>query len=527
MIPFTQNNRLRSPHHCALAARKLLQHRQVMPSSFSVLVVLLSFPSSTTGVLTATKSPHATVREFQRIRRTAFLPNVGDHRRGSDASLRLLFVPSSFGSELKSLAEQIRSHYCDKETDGVLELAASPSFIATTDLDVKILIPAILEAVGEEKGAVASVMNAMIGSCILAAASDKERAKYQLSDRVDSLMNAYEELAATEGITPDVVSYSLAYTAFQMEEDDRRGHDRAEIVLQQARRQTKKLAGGRRRKQLASSRRKSQSTFVDEQEQLRDLLGVDFQVLLETDDFAVISKPSGVPCFHRKATTAGKIKKDKKGNASRASLTLSSSTASRPDISLEDAFISCNVPLSTLNPDALGLVHRLDRGTSGCMVLAKTDEAHARLVTEFFLRRTTKKYATLVYYDCSSSSTMSAEGGVIELPVNGRPARSLYRVLDLYEDCGKALLEFEIFTGRKHQIRVHAAKGLGSPVVNDALYSDGRSHVGSGGEGDDGHRFFLHSSMLSIPSFGIDVRAPIPSWWDATISSFGTRSERQ
>jgi 23S rRNA-/tRNA-specific pseudouridylate synthase len=404
-----------------------------------------------------------------------------------------------------------------------------PAFLANTDFDdVDTLTSAVLEAVGDRKGAVASVMNAMIGSCILhatttATASGNERPEISVTDRVNSLMLAYEELEQTRGITPDVVSFSLAYTAFLMDEDFAQGQSRGVKILEQAQRRAKKLAGARRRKQLVSFTRKPKSTFVDKEEHLKGLLGDDFQVLLETDDFAVINKPSGVPCFHKKVTTAGKIKKSKKenGTASGTPTALSSIASSRPDISLEDAVVSCSIPLSTLNPDALGLVHRLDRGSSGCMVLAKTDVAHARLVADFFLRRTTKIYSTLVEYD-SSSSAMAEDGGIIELPVDGRPARSRYRVLDRYESLNVAMLEFEIFTGRKHQIRVHAARGLGSPVLNDGLYSDRRSQeVGSAGRDDAGQRFFLHSSKLKIPTFDIDVEAPIPAWWDLTIPSLG------
>jgi len=66
------------------------------------------------------------------------------------------------------------------------------------------------------------------------------------------------------------------------------------------------------------------------------------------------------------------------------------------DISLVDALLDIPISLSTLNPIAQGMVHRLDWGTSGTIVLAKTDEAHLRLVASFFLRRVEKKYLALV-----------------------------------------------------------------------------------------------------------------------------------
>lgn len=533
MAQVTRNKCITASHSC-FVTRRVLQRCQLTTTSCGILVAILScWPTSTSGLLAKCRSPgpRTVIRLSEHFHRTVVVSHNSRLSRGCcKESFGVLSVSTTSGdSDPKSFAEQLRSRYNDKETDGILELATSPSFLANKEFDdVEKLISAILEAVGENKGAVASVLNALIGSCILhasaiAKAPYEEGTKSLLTDRVNSLMLAYDELQETKDINPDVVTLSLAYTAFHnLDEDDPKGQRLATTVLEQAQRRTKKIAGGRRRKQLVSLSRKAKSTFFDEEEHLKDLLGDDFQVLLETAEFAVINKPSGVPCFHRKATTAGKIKKGKKGNGIAADTTLTSSgsaTRIRPDISLEDAVVSRNIPLSTLNPDALGLVHRLDRGSSGCMVIAKTDVAHARLVAEFFLRRTSKVYTTLVEYDSSSSLT-SKDGGMIELPVDGRPARSKYHVLERYESLNAAMVEFEIFTGRKHQIRVHTAKGLGSPVMNDGLYSNRPSNnVDSSGGDDDRLRFFLHASKLRIPTFDIDVEAPIPSWWVETIPS--------
>jgi len=251
---------------------------------------------------------------------------------------------------------------------------------------------------------------------------------------------------------------------------------------------------------------------------------------METDDFAVVNKPSGIPCFHKKKTTAGKIKrgkgKKKKGKSNGNADSLESSS----DVSLEDALVSCNVVLSTLNPEALGLVHRLDRGSSGCIVFAKSNDMHAKLVSEFFLRRTTKKYVALLR-ESSESSIPEAGSGLIDHPVSRRPARSQYSLLERYksssdEECedNAALVEFEIFTGRKHQIRVHAAEVLGSPVWGDPLYgsSDDRSN-GAKPSNDISKRILLHAHRLTIPQLDIEVESPIPTWWDSTISTFESK----
>jgi 23S rRNA-/tRNA-specific pseudouridylate synthase len=393
------------------------------------------------------------------------------------------------------------------------------------DLDIEgKLIPAILDAVGGDKkrnGAVASVMNALIGACCYHATNisrsdtedgynDDEYAsiKSLLSDRVNTLLLSYENLEETSGISPDIVSYCLAYTALLT---DPKEQVLANTILDVARKKSKKIAGGKRRKTLSSSRRKEVSTFTDAELKLKELLGNEFEILLETDEFAVVNKPAGVPCFHRKATTAGKIRRGRKGT---------DNGVTKSDISLEDALVACNVPLSTLNPDACGLVHRLDRGSSGCMVVAKSDEMHAQLVSEFFLRRTTKKYKTLVQQK-PSSSISDDDVGWIDQPVDNRPALSKYRILERYpSERNVALLEFEIFTGRKHQIRVHAAEALSSPVLNDFLYSHNERHDdnrAASSRKNDG-QFFLHAFHLSIPRFGIKVEAPVPLWWDETIT---------
>ena len=110
------------------------------------------------------------------------------------------------------------------------------------------------------------------------------------------------------------------------------------------------------------------------------------------------------------------------------------------DISLEDALVDIGISLSTLNHEALGIVHRLDRGTSGCIVLAKNDAMHVRLVSYFFCRQIRKSYRALVSYepvsdevDKSNEQNLSkvlSNEGVIDLEVGGRPALSTYSIVN-------------------------------------------------------------------------------------------------
>jgi 23S rRNA-/tRNA-specific pseudouridylate synthase len=393
-----------------------------------------------------------------------------------------------------SLSDEIRTAYHEGETDGILRLAASMR-------DASELVSASLEAAEGRKGEVASILNAWIGSCSLV--DDPSVGASRASD----FLKIYDELAEEKNISPDVVTFCLAYKALNRDE---RYREMAESVLDRAAHTSKKQAGSKRRKALAASRRKGLVICGDVEEELQSLCGSDFSVLHETHDFVVVNKPSGVSCYHNKATTAGKIRK--KGKGQKGSIS--------SDFSLEDSLLHCNISLSTLNPECLGLVHRLDRGTSGCMVLAKTEAMHANLVAEFFLRQSQKKYLTLV----SPPPGLSLpEEGDIDLPVDGRPAKSKYRILQRY-GTDAALLEVETLTGRKHQVRKHCAQGLQSPVVMDPMYSD---IVYEGplktvmNIHNSKHYFFLHASKLSIPDYGINVESPLPSWWQVTIDSLG------
>ena len=144
-----------------------------------------------------------------------------------------------------------------------------------------------------------------------------------------------------------------------------------------------------------------------------------------------------------------------------------------------------------------GIVHRLDKGTSGLLVVAKTEEALEELQRQFKKREVEKRYWALVRGDMPKS-------GEIEMPVGrssyafarfsvnpqGKPAKTLFWVKDKYKKDGKifSLAEILLKTGRTHQIRVHLSY-LGWPIVGDKLYGDKISRL---------NRPFLHAQKVGF-----------------------------
>jgi 23S rRNA pseudouridine1911/1915/1917 synthase len=160
-----------------------------------------------------------------------------------------------------------------------------------------------------------------------------------------------------------------------------------------------------------------------------------------------------------------------------------------------------------------GIVHRLDRDTSGLLMVARNDLAQASLMAQLKARRVKKTYLALV------QGSVAAAVGRIEAPIgrdskhrtrmavvaSGRPATTGYRVRERFT--GWTLLELDLVTGRTHQIRVHL-DAIGHPVAGDPLYGTGTSRRGPDGL----DRLFLHSWRLELasPSSGRLLRAEAP-----------------
>jgi 23S rRNA pseudouridine1911/1915/1917 synthase len=157
--------------------------------------------------------------------------------------------------------------------------------------------------------------------------------------------------------------------------------------------------------------------------------------------------------------------------------------AGNPDKTLVNALMAhCGPELSGIGGEARpGIVHRLDKDTSGLMVAAKSAAAHQGLSELFAARNIDRAYWALVW-GLPSPSEGTIAGNIGRSPRNrkkmavlrhgGRPAETAYRVLRSFQNGRVSLVECRLKTGRTHQIRVHLAE-IGHPVLGDPLYGRG------------------------------------------------------
>jgi 23S rRNA pseudouridine1911/1915/1917 synthase len=168
-----------------------------------------------------------------------------------------------------------------------------------------------------------------------------------------------------------------------------------------------------------------------------------------------------------------------------------------------------------------GIVHRLDKDTSGLLVVAKNPAAQANLSNQFKSREVSKSYLVLV------KGRLTPQTGIIEAAIGrdprnrqrmavvsrGREARTEYRVVKYVGGC--SLLEIRPETGRTHQIRVHLA-AIGFPVMGDAAYGVTSPHL---------PRQFLHASRLGfkLPSTGryVEFESPLPPDLEQALKEIG------
>jgi 23S rRNA pseudouridine1911/1915/1917 synthase len=222
--------------------------------------------------------------------------------------------------------------------------------------------------------------------------------------------------------------------------------------------------------------------------------GVRFEVVYADDVVAVVDKPAGLVVHpgagHDEGTLVGGL------------------LARFPDLAELVAAGVCP-------PDRPGIVHRLDKGTSGLLAVARTEQSYRSLVGQLATRVMERRYLALVTGD------VAEDRGEVEAPIgrsartptkmavtaSGRPARTRYAVVERRGgEKPTTLLELALESGRTHQIRVHMA-AIGHPVVGDARYGVPDKRLGSG-------RFFLHAFRLGFahPLTGgrIEFTSPLP-----------------
>src|SRR5712675_2604018 len=238
-----------------------------------------------------------------------------------------------------------------------------------------------------------------------------------------------------------------------------------------------KLRGGERITVLGEAQRAPLKAIAEE---------IPLDIVYEDDDLAVINKPAGMMVH------AGAGATDDARNRG----------------TLVNALLHHLQNLSAMGGELRpGIVHRLDKETSGLIVVAKNDEAHRKLAAQFARREVKKTYVALVH------GWLKGERGTVSKSISrdpvrrirmttrlpsGRPAITHYRVARRIDTAfGKfTLLEVKIETGRTHQIRVHLAS-LGYPVVGDATYGAPRQIRGPVGAMSL-QRNFLHAAELEL-----------------------------
>lgn len=206
---------------------------------------------------------------------------------------------------------------------------------------------------------------------------------------------------------------------------------------------------------------------------------IPLDIVYEDDDVAVVNKPQGMVVHPSVGHTSG---------------------------TLVNALMYHIHDLSSINGVVRpGIVHRIDKDTSGLLMIAKNDRAHQALAEELKDKKSLRKYLAIVH------GNISNDRGVIEAPIGrsekdrkkqavmakGKPAVTHFKVLERFGNY--TLVELTLETGRTHQIRVHMAY-IGHPVAGDPLYGPRKTLKGNGQ--------FLHAQTLGFthPTTGESLR---------------------
>ncbi len=224
---------------------------------------------------------------------------------------------------------------------------------------------------------------------------------------------------------------------------------------------------------------------------------IPLDIVFEDQYLAVINKPAGMVVHPGAGNSSGTL-----ANAIAFHF---SSPPRRGDAEAEPAASAGGE--NAVNAERVGIVHRLDKDTSGLIVVAKDEKTHELLSNQFRDRVVTKQYVALVHGSPLENT------GTIDRPMardrwhrtkmtvaaNGRNALTMWKVRQRFDKF--ALVEVEIKTGRTHQIRVHLAS-INHPIVGDGTYNEGRDNTVANIDVKNNirilDRFFLHAEKLSF-----------------------------
>lgn len=227
---------------------------------------------------------------------------------------------------------------------------------------------------------------------------------------------------------------------------------------------------------------------------------IPIEILYEDEDIIVVNKPKGI------------VVHPANGN---------------PDGTLVNAIMNlCGNSLSGIGGEIRpGIIHRLDKDTSGVLIIAKNDMAHINVSNQIKNRQTKKIYIALV------RGVIKENEATIDMPIgrskkdrkkmavtkDGKEAVTHFKVLKRYDNF--TLLEIKIDTGRTHQIRVHMAE-IGYPIVGDYVYSNGKNPFNVEGQ-------MLHAKQIEFihPRTGknMKIEAPIPKYFQSIIDICDTK----
>lgn len=242
-------------------------------------------------------------------------------------------------------------------------------------------------------------------------------------------------------------------------------------------------------------------SFIVEEDTLPEAETMDLNIVYEDDDILVINKPAGLVVHPSKGHLQG--------------------TLVNGLLHYLNGNLSCGSDL--YRP---GIVHRIDKDTSGLLVVAKHNAAHQALADQLVNHDMRRSYMALVH------GHVKAPQGTIEAPLQRDPANRLrwtvakdgkyaltrFQVLESYENA--TLLDLELETGRTHQIRVHL-EFIGHPLVGDPVYRKGLDHVkGSLVHDMSGQLLHAYALKLQHPRTGewLEFKASLPGHFEQVLS---------